>query len=164
LQAASEASEALAAERASWRRDEAAIRSASAAEEARLRERLAAAEAQVAATAAFRERERAMEVDAAVLQDAVTQLQGELLEQACKSFIKAALLFLRPATLRMCRAGGYCLANDADGQLGDMHPDCDYWYLDRSARTSKIASSWPAGGALRTAAAAASRAPCRGGR
>ncbi len=82
-QAASEASESLAGERASWRRGEATIRAAAAAEEARLRERLAAAEAQLAATAAFRERERAMEVDAAVLQDAVTQLQGELLEQAC---------------------------------------------------------------------------------
>ena len=92
LQAASEASESLAAERASWRRDEAAIRAAAAAEEARLRERLATAEAQLAATAAFRERERAMEVDAAVLQDAVTQLQGELLEQACNSCSMTALL------------------------------------------------------------------------
>ena len=82
MQAALEASGRLAAERASWHRESVAIRAAAASEEARLRELLTAAEAQLAATAAFRERERAMEVDAAVLQDAVTQLQGELLEQA----------------------------------------------------------------------------------
>ena len=99
LQAASEASELRAAERASWRREEAAIRAEAAGEEARLRERLTAADAQLAAIAAFRERQRAMEVDAAVLQDAVSQLQGELLEQACNSFTMTGLLYPRPNTI-----------------------------------------------------------------
>ena len=97
-----EASTLLAAERASWRRDEAAIRAAAATEEARLQELLAVAEAQLATTAAFRERERAMEVDAAVLQDAVKQLQGELLEQA------SSVLGDCPTELQLDTAGMCC--------------------------------------------------------
>jgi hypothetical protein len=47
VQAAAEASDTLAAARASWQRDETALRAAAASEEARLRELLMAAEAQV---------------------------------------------------------------------------------------------------------------------
>ena len=47
VQAAAETSQTLAAERASWQRDETALRAANATEEARLRELLTMAEAQV---------------------------------------------------------------------------------------------------------------------
>jgi hypothetical protein len=67
--------------------------------------------AQVAATASFRERERAMAVDAAVLQDAVQQLQGELLEQA-----RSLGLQQRPSSLSRYTLPGCSLTGGPSGQ------------------------------------------------
>lgn len=58
-----------------------AVAAAQAAEE-QLRQRVAALEAELASVAAFKERQQAMAVDAVVLQEGITQLQAEMLEQA----------------------------------------------------------------------------------